>query len=39
VLDRKGIVRIAQFDEEGRILDSTVQADNLVEPTEAEYAP
>ncbi len=39
VLDRKGIVRIAQFDEEGRVLDSAVQADNLVEPTEAEYAP
>lgn len=39
VLDRKGICRIAQFDESGGLLDSAAQADDLVEATEAEYAP
>ncbi len=39
VLDRKGICSIAQFDEAGSLLDSAAQADNLVEATEAEYAP
>ena len=39
LLDRKGIRAITQFDATGALLDSAVQADKLVEATEAEYAP